>query len=128
MGRALNPKLEPKPLKTLNVFCLCLPGHRRAEEVLPGVEQGPGKNAHVPPIADWPSLCAANVGIWHRVLFTELLRQWDQTAAAMRRPKGSRAHATPQQARLPRLLLLLLLLSLQARRIERTVKGTWKQI
>lgn len=72
----------------------------RAEEVLPGVEQVAGKRAHIPTNDDWPSLCAANVGIWHRVLFTELLRQWEETAAAMRRLKGSRSRANPEQARL----------------------------
>ena len=59
------------------------------------MQQGVGKMAHVPTHDAWPSLCAANVSIWHRVLFTELLRQWEETAATMRRHKGSRSPADP---------------------------------
>ena len=71
------------------------------------MEQGSAKTAHVPTNDDWPSLCAANVCIWHRVLFTELLRLWEETAATMRRPKGSRSRVDPQQVPVQNLWLVL---------------------
>ena len=78
----------------LRVLCM------RTEGVLPVVEQRAGKQAHVPHNEDWPSLCAANIGTWHRVLFTELLRQWESGSASMRRLRGSHESTDPDHVRL----------------------------
>lgn len=69
------------------------------EGVLPEVGQETGKRALMPHNDDWPSLCAANIGTWHRVLFVELLRHWENAATAMRRPKGSHESADPDHVR-----------------------------
>ena len=72
---------------------------KSTEGVLPEVGQETGKRALMPHNDDWPSLCAANIGTWHRVLFVELLRHWENAATAMRRPKGSHVSADPDHVR-----------------------------
>ena len=72
-----------------------------AGDVLPHVESASGKLAQRPTSEERPSLCPANISTWHGVLFSELLLQWDQTAAMLQQSKGSRKLLPPEQVRHP---------------------------